>query len=157
MKIIAANNAKFIAQKLIKEGKIIVLAGGCFDLLHEGHRSFLQKAKEQGDILIVMLESDLAIKTQKGKNRPVEQQSMRAQKLANLPYVDVVIMLDGILTDEDYDSLVTSLKPAIIATTKGDPYRYHKDRQAAKIGAQVKEVIKRIEEFSTTRCLKLYE
>ncbi|GIW61327.1 MAG: hypothetical protein KatS3mg089_0179 [Patescibacteria group bacterium] len=157
MKITTANKAKFITQKLIKEGKILVLAGGCFDLLHEGHKSFLKKAKEEGDILIVMLESDIAIKIQKGKNRPVEQQSLRAQKLAKLPYVDFVVLLEGILTDEDYDSLVTSLKPAIIATTKGDPYRYHKDRQAAEIGAKVKEVINRIEEFSTTRCIKLYE
>ncbi len=149
------NKAEIIAQRLIREGKIIVLAGGCFDLLHEGHHSFLKKAKKEGDVLIILLESDLAIKTKKGENRPVNQQTIRAQNLAKLPYVDVVILLEGILTDEDYDNLVTSLKPAIIATTKGDPYRHHKDRQAAKVGAKVKEVIERLEGYSTTDCIKL--
>lgn len=141
---------------LHQQQRKIVLAGGCFDLLHQGHLMFLQKAKEQGDLLIVLLESDQSIKQWKGDNRPINNQKQRAEALAKLPFVDLVVYLPHFTANAEYDNLVLSIKPAIIATTAGDPYRAHKERQAKHIGAKVIDVIERLPEFSTTKVLENY-
>lgn len=131
----------------------IVIAGGCFDSIHEGHISFLKAAKGQGSLLFVLLESDEDIKRRKGKDRPIYSQAMRAKSLSALYEVDVVICLTPLMTDSDYDRLVSQIKPAIIATTKGDPYRSHKERQAKLTEAKVVDVIERIPKYSTTDLL----
>lgn len=155
-KILTPQEAGARARVLLDHGKKVVLAGGCFDLLHQGHLSFLQKAKEQGDILIVLLESDQSIKQWKGDNRPIHSQTQRAEALAELPAVDLVVCLPHFTTDAEYDNLVLSIKPAIIATTAGDPYRTHKERQAKRSSAEVVDVIERLPEYSTTKLVKNY-
>ena len=61
------------------------------------------------------------------------------------------------MEDSDYDKLVSEIKPAIIATTKGDPYRHHKERQAQIVNAEVIDVIERLPQYSTTNSIKHYE
>ena len=139
------------------DNKTIVLVGGCFDLLHRGHIEFLRSSKTVGDILVVLLESDQSIREHKGDNRPRNTQQKRAEQLLAKSDADVIILMPYPFEDKDYDSLVTKLKPAIIATTLADPYKYHKDRQASLTGATVLEVIKRLPEHSTTKLLKNYE
>jgi rfaE bifunctional protein nucleotidyltransferase chain/domain len=114
--------------------KKLVIVGGCFDLLHLGHIVFLQKAKEQGEVLLVLLESDQTIQRLKGKNRPIHTQEVRAQILAELKSVDYVLNLPPIDSDQEYDRLLVALHPSVIATTQGDEYDYHKKRQAKKVG-----------------------
>jgi rfaE bifunctional protein nucleotidyltransferase chain/domain len=155
-KVANIQEVKQIAKDLQTNQKAIVLAGGCFDLLHQGHLTFLQKAKEQGDFLIVLLESDQAIKQRKGENRPIHTQTQRADALAALNSVDVIVCLPHFTTDAEYDNLVLSIKPAIIATTAGDQYRSHKERQAVRINAKVVDVTKRLPEYSTTKLVKHY-
>jgi FAD synthetase len=117
-----------------------VLVGGCFDILHYGHISFLNNAREQGDILIVMLESDEFIK--KYKNRtPFHTQQQRAEILAQLMAVDYVIKLPLMQGNTAYADLVKKIKPAIIAVTAKDPKLDLKKEQAKVIGAEVKEVV----------------
>lgn len=137
--------------------KKIILAGGCFDILHEGHIQFLSRAKATGDLLIVLLESDKSITKNKGDNRPYNTQQQRAEQLIARTDTDIVILLPYPFKDKDYDSLVSRLKPAIIATTVADPKKYHKDRQASLIGAEVLEVIERLPEHSSTQLLNKYE
>lgn len=151
--IVALDEAKNLGTSL--HGKKVVVAGGCFDLLHIGHVSFLEEAKKQGDVLVVLLESDEAIKKNKGPNRPINTQKDRAQLLAAFRVVDYVVLLDPDMTNEAYDALVISLKPAIIAATKGDAYRFHKERQAAQIGAKVIDVIQQVENRSTSRLVDI--
>jgi len=136
------------------QNKKLVVVGGCFDILHPGHIAFLKKAKELGDTLIVFLESNEAVTLRKGKGRPINQIMYRAQELIDKTSVDLVILLSFPFADHDYDSLVSSLKPAIIATTKGDPFLSHKIRQANDVGAKVVEVIDRITDHSTTAIIK---
>lgn len=155
-KILSIESAAQLSKKFRAEGKRIVLAGGCFDILHRGHIRFLEKAKAKGDILIVILESDQKIQELKGKNRPVNIQKNRALALSALEYVDIVIPLPYLKADSEYDDMISLLKPAIIATTNGDPYRSHKERQAKKIGSEVIDVIERIENQSTTKLASLY-
>ncbi len=153
-KIISTKQAIKESQKLHNQGKTIVLAGGCFDILHIGHIAYLIKAKEQGDILIVLLENDETIKKKKGESRPFHPQKDRAIVLSALQVVDYVVLLPFMKSDKNYDSLVFSIKPAIIAATKADPQEIHKQRQAKTVHAQVVNVVERINSSSTSKLAK---
>ena len=156
--IIITKEAITISRQLRNENKKIVLVGGCFDIIHLGHVRFLQKAKERGDVLMVMLESDERIRQTKGADRPYNIQQERAEVLESIRYVDYVICLDYIPDNTGYDLLVKSLEPAIIATTRSDPHIEHKKRQAEAIGAEVIFVIDRITGHSTsTKAQQLYK
>lgn len=85
-----------IIRNLRKKGKIIVTCNGSFDILHTGHFNFLKEAKKQGDIFIVLLNSDKSIKRYKGPQRPINNQKDRAEALANLVYVDYVVIFNEI-------------------------------------------------------------
>lgn len=139
-----------ISNKLKKQKKSIVVAGGCFDILHVGHVRFLQSAKEQGDVLFVLLESDENVKKLKGENRPINSQKDRAEILSDIKSVDYIVLLPRMKFDKDYDKLISCLKPDILATTENDPGQMHKLRQAAITGANVREVMERFEDKSTT-------
>src|SRR3990167_9728836 len=91
--ILSVGRIAAFSKDLKKQGKVVVLAGGCFDILHPGHVIFLEKAKKTGDILVVLLESDQKVKELKGINRPVHTQIDRAQVLFALRAVDYVVML----------------------------------------------------------------
>lgn len=150
-KILSVTQITRLSVKLRQMKKRIVLVGGCFDLLHSGHIAFLKAAKSQGDTLIVLLESDSSIRKMKGEDRPINNQKTRAEILAVIEEVDFVIMLPELKKDLEYDNLVLMIKPAIIATTKGDSKRLHKERQAKLIKAIVVDAIERIPEKSTTK------
>jgi rfaE bifunctional protein nucleotidyltransferase chain/domain len=151
-KIITPNELPTIINQ--SRNKTIVLVGGCFDILHPGHIAFLTAAKKIGDILILLLESDQAVTKRKGKGRPINNAAIRSQNLLKQTPVDIIIKLSFPFKDADYDSLVSAIKPAIIATTKGDPFLSHKIRQAEKNDAQVVEVIERLGDHSTTNSIK---
>lgn len=154
-KILTIKKAIKISKELKKQGKTIVLAGGCFDILHIGHIKFLEEARKKGDFLFVLLESDEKVKKLKGKGRPVNSQQDRASILTSLNQVDYIITLPWLKTDSKYEEVVMKIKPAIIAITKGDLYREQKERQAKLVKAKVISVIKRIPNKSTSRLAKL--
>lgn len=149
--IISLEKAASLGQRLSDKSPQLVLAGGCFDILHRGHIMFLREAKKQGDILFVLLESDESVKVKKGNRRPVNSQIKRAQVLSHLKSVDYVIILPYLLTEEEYDKIMEMIKPQIIATTAGDPMRAYKERSAKTIGAEVVDVINLIADESTTK------
>ena len=77
-----------------KNGQKIVFTNGCFDLLHSGHIQYLNEAKEYGDKLVIGLNSDASVRRLKGKGRPVKSQECRADILASMSAVDLVIIFD---------------------------------------------------------------
>lgn len=154
-KILSIKQAIALSEKIKQRGKTIVLAGGCFDILHIGHIKFLEEARKLGDFLFVLLESDEKIKGIKGEKRPINNQENRVYLLAGLNSIDFVIKLPLLKTNKDYDNLISQIKPNIIATTKGDPNRIHKERQGGLINAKVIDVIEKISDESTTRLAKL--
>jgi rfaE bifunctional protein nucleotidyltransferase chain/domain len=93
-----------------KSGKVIGFTNGCFDILHAGHVKYLEKAKAEGDILIVALNSDASVARIKARGRPVTGQKSRAAVLAALESVDYV------LTFEETTPLkiIKNLKPDIL-------------------------------------------
>lgn len=150
-RIINIEKAAKISKKLKGEGKIVILAGGVFDVLHIGHIKFLEAAKKRGDVLFVLLESDGNVKKYKGKDRPINSQTDRALILSALKFVDYVVILNEMKKNKDYDNLIIKIKPDIIATTKKSPQEIHNIRQAKLVNAQVVLVINRISDKSTTR------
>lgn len=154
-KIINLKKAINLSKKLKAEHKTLVITGGCFDILHIGHIKFLEKAKEQGDFLFILLENDENVRKLKGDNRPINSQKDRAQILAALSYVDFVVLLNEMKKNDDYDNLIYKINPNIIVTTKDDPQGIHNERQAKKIKAKVSYVIDRIENKSTSKLAKI--
>jgi rfaE bifunctional protein nucleotidyltransferase chain/domain len=153
-KIIKINEAIKIARGLKKQNKVIVVAGGFFDILHTGHIKFLEIAKRHGDCLFVLLEDDKKAKKIKGANRPINPQKDRAKILSALGSVDYVILLGNMTNDTKYDRLIIQMMPDVIAATYGDPYIKHKKRQARLINGRVACVIKKINNYSTTLLTK---
>ncbi len=98
------------------KGKKIVFANGCFDILHAGHVTYLQMAKQVGDYLIVAVNTDDSIRKLKGPNRPINHLDHRMTVLAGLGMVDWVIPF----SDETPERLLKLLKPDFLV--KGGDY-----------------------------------
>jgi len=79
-----------------KNGKKIVFTNGCFDILHVGHVRYLAAARNEGDILVVGLNSDCSTGKIKGEQRPIVQQDQRAEILASLCCVDYITIFNEI-------------------------------------------------------------
>jgi len=154
-KIINIKQATKLSQKLRNRGRKIILVGGVFDILHVAHVKFLEKAKQKGDVLFVLLESDDNVRKLKGKNRPINTQKNRAMVLSALSSVDYVIQLPNLKNDTDYDKVVSQIQPSIIAITAKDPNIAHKIRQAKQVNGKVVSVLQKISDQSTTRLAKL--
>ncbi len=105
-----------IAVWKFKDNKI-VFTNGCFDILHLGHIDYLSKAADQGDVLIVGLNSDKSVKKIKGHDRPVNDQKARALILASLHFLEAVVLFDE---DTPYE-LVKMVQPDVIV--KGNDYK----------------------------------
>lgn len=133
-----------------------VLVGGCFDLIHIGHIYFLEQAKKFGDTLVVLLESDETIKRLKGVHRPVHTQQERKQMLLAIRYVDEVISIPPLKTDQEYVHVIQRIRPQVIAFTEGDPILTKKMKQTELIGARA-VIIPRIPHKSTTSLAKVLE
>lgn len=93
-----------------KQNKKIVFTNGCFDLIHQGHIILLQKAKSEGDLLVVAINSDDSIKKLKGKNRPIFPEYERAEILASFWMVDFVT----IFNEETPYKIISGLKPDVL-------------------------------------------
>lgn len=138
--------------KKIYKDKKIVLVGGCFDLIHYGHLQFLKKAKNKGNYLIILLESDEFIKKNK-KRKSIHTQDERAEILANFQMVDMVIKIPYFSSDEEYFNMVKLINPKVIAVTKGDPQLKNKKNQAKLVGAKVVIVTPLLKKFSTRKII----
>ncbi len=95
-------------------GRKIVLANGCFDLLHSGHVLLLQQARALGDTLVVAVNSDVSIRALKGPDRPLNRQEDRCRVLAALECVDLVTIFE----DRRATRVIEMLQPHVLA--KGD-------------------------------------
>jgi rfaE bifunctional protein nucleotidyltransferase chain/domain len=82
-------------QRLREEKRVVVATNGCFDLLHYGHVSYLQRARARGDFLWVGINSDEAVRALKGEDRPLNSQEDRARVLIAVRYVDAVTIFYG--------------------------------------------------------------
>lgn len=114
-------NSKINTLKKIKNwqsaGRVIVFTNGCFDILHRGHITYLQKAKQLGEKLVVGLNSDASVQKLKGQSRPVQNQRDRKAILEALSCVDAVLIFDELTPLK----LIQTIKPKILV--KGGDYK----------------------------------
>lgn len=115
-KILSRDAVASEVAKLRRAGKRIVLANGVFDTLHVGHTRYLAGAKQEGDILVVAINSDSSTRALKGPDRPILDEQARALLVAGLRDVDYVL----IFSDPHVDSLLAELRPDVHA--KGTDY-----------------------------------
>jgi rfaE bifunctional protein nucleotidyltransferase chain/domain len=142
----------------ILKGKKVVLANGCFDILHVGHVRYLEGARALGDALVVAINSDRSVRGLKGEGRPILNENERAALVSALRCVDHVVVFD----EPDVNRVLDTLRPAIHA--KGTDYTEASVPEREKVlgyGGQVritgdpkdhstKDVIRRIQESYET-------
>ena len=109
-KLLDWEQARARAEEMRAAGGKVVFTNGCFDLLHLGHFRYLADARRLGDMLIVGLNSDLSVTGIKGPGRPITPQEHRAEILAGLEAVDVVVLFD----QPDPLALITLIQPDIL-------------------------------------------
>ncbi len=136
-KVISFSNLSALRSRLTKARKKIVFTNGTFDILHRGHVSYLEKARQSGDVLVVGVNSDSSVRAYKGPGRPVNPEADRLFVLAALQCVDYVVLF----SDPTPHRLILSLKPDVLA--KGADWKL-KDIVGAKEvmgwGGQVKRI-----------------
>lgn len=115
-KIVSREALKALAQDLQKSGRSVVFANGCFDVLHVGHVRYLEAAREQGDALVVAVNSDSSVRNLKGPGRPVLDELARARLVAALRAVDYVV----VFSEPSVAALLEEIRPNVHA--KGTDY-----------------------------------
>lgn len=127
-------------------GKKIVFTNGCFDILHHGHLDLLAKAADEGNILIVGINTDASVKKLKGEKRPVNTQQDRAFQVASLLCVDMVVLFD----EDTPLTLIEALRPDVLV--KGGDYTFDTIVGAKEVSARGGKVavIPFVSGYSTT-------
>jgi D-glycero-beta-D-manno-heptose 1-phosphate adenylyltransferase len=139
-----------------QDGSGLVVVTGVFDLLHIGHLRFLEAARALGDTLAVGVEDDERVRRWKGAGRPIQAQEDRCALLAALRVVDRVFVIAGERVDpEYYVELLRPLGARYLAVTADDPFLEAKRAALLKIGIELRVVTPRIENYSTSRLVRL--
>jgi rfaE bifunctional protein nucleotidyltransferase chain/domain len=108
-----------IVGELRQHDRRIVLTSGSFDLIHLGHVKYLARAKEQGDILAVGVDSDAKIRRRKGDDRPMVPEGERLELLAHQRPVDLIYLKDD---DEAKWALIKAVSPDVLVLTADHSY-----------------------------------
>jgi D-glycero-beta-D-manno-heptose 1-phosphate adenylyltransferase len=101
--------AAALGERLRQEGRQVVFANGCFDLFHVGHVRYLEGARQQGDVLVVGVNSDRSVRQLKGEGRPLLPEDARAELLAAMECVDYVVIFDDLTAE----NILRDLRPDV--------------------------------------------
>lgn len=115
-KICDPHALQIVLRRLRQMGRKVVFTNGCFDILHAGHVSYLQRARELGDLLVLGLNSDASVRRLKGETRPLVPEADRAVILAALACVDYVVIFE----EDTPLELISLLQPDVLV--KGNDY-----------------------------------
>ena len=110
MPIVARDEVGAHAQRLRGEGRRVVFTNGVFDLLHPGHVRYLRQARLLGDALVVGVNSDRSVRSNKGDGRPINGEAERAEVLAALDVVDAVVVFD----EETPHDVIAAVQPDVL-------------------------------------------
>jgi D-beta-D-heptose 7-phosphate kinase/D-beta-D-heptose 1-phosphate adenosyltransferase len=100
--------------RLVAKEKKLVFTNGCFDILHAGHVDYLTFARNQGDALVVALNTDSSVKANKGDDRPINGEKDRAYVLGSLRAVDYVVFFD----DKEPKEIIARILPQVLVKGK---------------------------------------
>ncbi len=115
-KILNEDDALSWRAQMRTDGRTVVVTNGCFDLLHPGHVDYLNRSRQEGDALLVAINSDASLKRLKGPARPIIPEAGRTLMLASLACVDVV----HVFASSDCVELLQRLAPDVYV--KGGDY-----------------------------------
>lgn len=149
-KLIGLSQLKKKVAALKKAGRIVAFTNGCFDILHYGHVSYLEKAKKDDRVLIVGLNSDASVRRLKGPSRPVNPQLARASVVAALESVDYVT----VFTDDTPYELIKAIVPDVLIKGADWKGKLVVGSDVVKAGGGKVEFIKFVDHFSTTKIIE---
>ena len=153
-RLIPMSDLMALHEKLKEKEKKIVFTAGSWDLLHVGQCRYLEEAKAQGDILVVGVSSNDAIRKVKGQNKPILDEKIRAEMLTYLRSVDFVT----ILPEPSCQPSLGLLKPDIFITVREDwaaNYKESKEyKTVIKYGGEVQVVDRQSTALSTTKIVQ---
>jgi rfaE bifunctional protein kinase chain/domain/rfaE bifunctional protein nucleotidyltransferase chain/domain len=139
-----------LAERHRRDGRRIIMANGCFDILHRGHAELLDAARRLGDVLIVALNGDASVRRLKGPSRPVNTLADRVKVLAALSCVDHIIAFD----EDEPTAVIRALRPDVLV--KGGDYTEDEVPEAGLVralGGSV-QIFDLVPEHSTTRIIE---
>lgn len=149
-KIVDADSLQAIVQELQQQGKKVVATGGCFDIIHAGHVTYLEEAAAKGDVFVLLLNSDASVRRLKGDLRPIVPEQERAVVAAGLGCVDYVCIFD----EDTPCSMIEKIKPD--SFIKGGDYKGKHIPEmdcVAKYGGSV-EYVSMVDGCSTTNIIE---
>jgi rfaE bifunctional protein nucleotidyltransferase chain/domain len=153
-RLISQSDLMVLGEKLREKNKKVVFTAGSWDLIHAGQCRYLEKASENGDILVVGVSSNNAIKQVKGPNKPILDEKIRAEMLTYLRCVDFVT----ILPEPSCQPSLGLLRPDTYVTVKEDWTDNYKDSREYKTvvgyGGEVMVVDRQSTTISTTQILQ---
>lgn len=153
-RLISQSDLDTLHEQLKERGKKIVFTAGSWDLIHAGQCRYLEKAREEGDVLVVGVSSNDAIKRVKGPNKPILDEKIRAEMLTFLRSVDFVT----VLPEPSCAPTLGLLKPDVFITVREDwtdNYKQSKEyKTVTKYGGTVKVVDRQSTAISTTKIIQ---
>jgi rfaE bifunctional protein nucleotidyltransferase chain/domain len=146
---------KWPKSKQVKsKNKKVTLVTGVFDILHDEHIKFLQKAKKIGSILVVAIESDTRVRQMKGEGRPINPCKVRIANIEKLSLADTVIVLpEKFSTPKDHQKFIESIKPDFLAVSSHTAHLDKKTKIMNMVGGKVVVVHKHNPKVSTTQII----
>ena len=118
-KILTIEEMRAERDKLVAQGKHLVFTNGCFDILHRGHITYLAFARNQGDALVVGLNTDASVKANKGDDRPINSEEDRAYVLGSLRAVDYIVLFG----DKEPKDIIAKILPQVLV--KGSDWAHY--------------------------------
>ena len=109
-RLLTAEQAAAFADRIRAGGGTVVFTNGVFDLLHPGHVRYLREARALGDALIVAVNSDTSVRSNKGPGRPINPEHERAEVLLALDSVDAAVLFD----EETPHAIVSAIQPDVL-------------------------------------------
>ena len=149
-KILPLEQAYLKVDELKRNGVRVVLANGCFDLLHPGHTRLFAEARRLGDVLVVAMNSDRSVRALKGNHRALQPEAERAEIIAALAAVDYVTIFD----DESVLGVIKRMLPNVLV--KGGHYTLDQivGRKEVEASGGLVVAIPIVEGYSTTAILE---
>ena len=137
------------------QDKRVVLATGCFDILHPAHKQFLQAAKKEGEVLLVGVEPDKRVRQMKGEGRPVNPIKVRLENIDRLGIADFVFELpENMQSRKIQEEVIKSLGVKVLAVSSHTKHQKVKQAIMARYGGELKVVMQHDRRFSSTQIIK---
>ena len=153
-RLVSQSDLMVLSEKLKEKNKKIIFTAGSWDLIHAGQCRYLEKARDLGDVLVVGVSSNYAIKKVKGPNKPILDEKIRAEMLTYLKSVDFVT----ILPEPSCQPTLGLLQPDVFVTVKEDwtdEYKSSREyKTVIKYGGEVVVVDRQSTAISTTKIIQ---